>query len=28
VLSNGESVNEARERAELAASKMMVTYEE
>ncbi|WP_353057402.1 formate-dependent phosphoribosylglycinamide formyltransferase [Neobacillus niacini] len=28
VLSNGESVNGARERAELAASKMMVTYEE
>ncbi|MEH6993932.1 formate-dependent phosphoribosylglycinamide formyltransferase [Neobacillus drentensis] len=28
VLSNGESVNEARERAELAASKMMVTYVE
>ncbi|MEH7253509.1 formate-dependent phosphoribosylglycinamide formyltransferase [Neobacillus niacini] len=28
VLSNGESVMEARERAELAASKMMVTYEE
>ncbi|WHZ00862.1 formate-dependent phosphoribosylglycinamide formyltransferase [Neobacillus sp. YX16] len=28
VLSNGESVNEARERAELAASKMMVTYED
>lgn len=28
VLSNGESVNEARERAELAVSKMMVTYEE
>jgi phosphoribosylglycinamide formyltransferase 2 len=28
VLSTGESVNEARERAELAASKMMVTYDE
>jgi phosphoribosylglycinamide formyltransferase 2 len=28
VLSNGESVNEARERAEVAASKMKVTYEE
>jgi phosphoribosylglycinamide formyltransferase 2 len=28
VLSNGESVNEARERADLAASKMMVTYED
>lgn len=27
VLSNGESVNEARERAALATSKMMVTYE-
>jgi hypothetical protein len=27
VLSNGESVDEARERAELAASKMTVTYE-
>lgn len=27
VLSNGEAVNEARERAALAASKMMVTYE-
>ncbi|MDQ1002111.1 phosphoribosylglycinamide formyltransferase 2 [Neobacillus niacini] len=27
VLSNGESVNEARERAELAASKLMITYE-
>jgi phosphoribosylglycinamide formyltransferase 2 len=28
VLSNGDSVNEARERAEFAASKMMITYEE
>ena len=28
VLSTGESVNEARERAELAASKIMVTYNE
>lgn len=28
VLSNGESVNEARERAELAATKMMVKYDE
>lgn len=28
VLSNGESVNEARERAELAASKLMITYED
>jgi phosphoribosylglycinamide formyltransferase 2 len=28
VLSNGESVNEARERAEVAASKMLVTYDE
>lgn len=27
VISNGESVNEARERAQLAASKMIVTYE-
>ncbi|MFP7298295.1 formate-dependent phosphoribosylglycinamide formyltransferase [Neobacillus niacini] len=26
VLSNGESVNEARERAQLAASKLMITY--
>nr|WP_257009132.1 formate-dependent phosphoribosylglycinamide formyltransferase [Bacillus sp. 7884-1] len=28
VLSNGESVNEARERAELATSKIMITYED
>jgi phosphoribosylglycinamide formyltransferase 2 len=28
VLSNGESVNEARKRAELAASKLMITYED
>jgi phosphoribosylglycinamide formyltransferase 2 len=28
VLSNGESVNEARQRAELAASKLMITYED
>jgi phosphoribosylglycinamide formyltransferase 2 len=28
VLSNGESVNVARERADLAASKMMITYED
>lgn len=28
VLSNGESVNEARERAQIAASKLMLTYED